>query len=1285
MIKKIMIAFILMVIFVIGIFPQCVLADTSKNPYIGPFSFQYSPMTDSEVSAKLNAAPLAPEGGGVLPQLSGNKYEIKNAQGLALNLMFDAQGAGVSVTAQFPPAGGVTRQVDFKSEYAGLASRDFVLVGFRTPNDARAWIIVWNLKSGLATAYEVYFAQTGTSATSTPSREARRNVYLGYVEGIGSPEILPKATNRLTGKVVLWENNLGSFYTNYGTRAWSAFYPIGQPEGLVGSWAVPSDFYDLHDARHFVYSRTESYYSAATQVELLDLNLLTQIGLKIGFDKADELEFKLYSGKGKILGSYASYGGFAANEQTGGRFTYRPNGEKLTKEEVTAAIEKEGSWTGAFGGAGKEEKMYPSTDKLSGMSFSLAFDDGLSLEYEFTGKNEMKFREAGAQDWKTGRYEAFEVDINLIFFTHAIDDKFPDKIYLNVVDFDNGLATCMNSEILVNESFPRMCVPSFHFGVLKMAGITPASQRHGFSDDLMGKSIVWTYNDAMVSQHYFSTPNSLYYAIMGTNGDAFLMWSTDAWYVKFRDNVFLISWMESYSSGQNDTKIFNLNTMHDVGVCFGIPDGAPFEYNTFGSEARHAGTVDVSSIYGTDNKVDISNDDSIIINPYSPPNVPDSSGNGNPSKNPYIGPFSFQYNPMTDAEVSAKLNAAPLAPNGGGVLPQLSGNKYEIKNAQGLALNLTFDAQGAGVSVSAQLPPVGGVSRQLDFKSEYAGLASGDFVLVGFRTPNEARAWVVVINIKSGLTTAYEVYFARTGTSATSTPSREARRNVYLGYVEGIGSPEILPTVTNRLTGKTVLWENDLGSFYTNYGNRAWSTFYPLGQQEYLNASWAAPSDYYDFHDVRHYLYSRTESVFSAATQIELIDLQLLSQIGLRIGFDANDDLEFKFFSGKGEILGSFAGYGGFAANEQTGGRFTYRPNGEKLTKEQVIEAIQKEGSWTGAFGGAGKEEKMYPLTDKLNGKSFSLVFDDGLKLEYEFTGENELKFREVGAQDWKTGRYEAFEVDDNLIFFTHAIDDKFPDKIYLNIVDFDNGLATCMNSEILVNESFPRMCVPTFHFGVLNMDGITPISQRHGFSDGLMGKSVVWTYNDAMVSQHYFSTPNSLYYAIMGTNGDAFLMWSTDAWYVKFRENVFLISWMESYSSGQNDTKIFNLNTMHDAGVCFGIPDGAPFEYNTFGSEARYAGTADVSKIYDVKAEDSKYYNPAFTVTSEKPRTVMLITAAYDDKGKLVDLRTNSVALSENVSAVLQAPLPKNPSAETYKYFIWDSNYVPLTAINSI
>jgi hypothetical protein len=617
------------------------------NPFTDAFSLQYSPMTDAEVSAKLSAVPLAPEGGGILPQLSGKSYRITNEGGFAFDVAFDAQGAGVSVSAQLPPAFGATEptQEAFESEYAGLASGDFALVGFRVPDTARAWAVVWNLKTGLAAVYEVFFAETidiWFGGLPTPAREAQRNVYLGKAEGVGSSAAAPTATNRLTGKAVLWENDLGSFYTNYGTRSWSAFYPLGQPEGLAGSWTTPSDYFDFHDTRHFVYSRTESVYSGATLVELLDLHLVSQIGLKIGFDASDALEFKLYSGKGKILGSYAAYGGFAADEYPDGmfgRFAYRPNSEKLTREEVVQAIEDEGSWTGAFGGPGKDEKMYPLTDKLSGKSCSLVFDDGLTLEYQITGVNELRFREAGAQEWKTGRCEAFEVDANLIFFTHAIDDAFPDKIYLNVVDFDNGLATCMNSEILVDETNPRMCIPSFHFGVINMAGITPVSQRHGFSEGLLGTSFTWTYNDSMVSQHYYATPDSLYYAIMGSNGEAFLMWSCDAWYVKFRENVYLISWLESFGSGQNDSKVFNLNTMHDAGVCYGIPDGAPFEYNTYGSEARHAGTVDVSSIYGKDEQVKVPDS---VVTPSGPPSgsgtLSPSGGGGGASAAPSATP-----------------------------------------------------------------------------------------------------------------------------------------------------------------------------------------------------------------------------------------------------------------------------------------------------------------------------------------------------------------------------------------------------------------------------------------------------------------------------------------------------------------------------------------------------------------------------------------------------------------------------------------------------------------------
>ncbi|MDR2749050.1 MAG: MoaF N-terminal domain-containing protein [Clostridiales bacterium] len=575
------------------------------NPFTDAFSVKYSPMTDAEVYEKLNALPSAPDGGGALSELSGNSYEIINDDGLAISLLFDMEDAIVSVSAllvgspfAFPPA--APKQLDFKTEYAGLALNDYALVAFRVPESASVWALILNLATGQVTLYETFFAETIDlffGGLPTPARDAQRTVYLAKLAD-SSPE-LPTLTDKLLGKVILWDNTLGSIYTHYGTPTWSAFYPLGQPEGLAGSWTAPSDYYDLKDSRHYLYSRTESVYSGATSVEVIDLEQMAQIGFKIGFDAADQPEFALYTGTGDELGTLSGGGSGAYDPSTVFRFAYRPNSEVLSREEVIQAMEDEGSWTGAFGGPGKEENMFPYTDKLVGMSFALEFDDGLGLEYEFTAEDELKFREVGASEWKVGRYESFEVDENLFFFTHAIDDNFPDKLYLNIVDFDNGLATCMNSEILVDSVTPRICVPSFHFGVLKKDGITPISSRHGFTTDLLGTAFTWKYNDAMTSRHFYATPDSLYYGIL-MDGEPLLMWSCDAWFVKFREDVFLISWLETFGSGQNDTKIFNREMMHDAGVCFGIPDGAPFEYNTFGSKASDAGQIDVSSIYGKD-------------------------------------------------------------------------------------------------------------------------------------------------------------------------------------------------------------------------------------------------------------------------------------------------------------------------------------------------------------------------------------------------------------------------------------------------------------------------------------------------------------------------------------------------------------------------------------------------------------------------------------------------------------------------------------------------------------
>ncbi|GHU09393.1 hypothetical protein FACS189431_7380 [Alphaproteobacteria bacterium] len=60
-------------------------------------------------------------------------------------------------------------------------------------------------------------------------------------------------------------------------------------------------------------------------------------------------------------------------------------------------------------------------------------------------------------------------------------------------------------------------------------------------------------------------------------------------YVKIRDGIYLVSWIEIRSQGIQGVLLFNTKTMHDVGTCHGMTHDHSFEFNTFGVESRYGG------------------------------------------------------------------------------------------------------------------------------------------------------------------------------------------------------------------------------------------------------------------------------------------------------------------------------------------------------------------------------------------------------------------------------------------------------------------------------------------------------------------------------------------------------------------------------------------------------------------------------------------------------------------------------------------------------------------------
>jgi beta-glucosidase len=83
------------------------------------------------------------------------------------------------------------------------------------------------------------------------------------------------------------------------------------------------------------------------------------------------------------------------------------------------------------------------------------------------------------------------------------------------------------------------------------------------------------------------------------------------------------------------------------------------------------------------------------------------------------------------------------------------------------------------------------------------------------------------------------------------------------------------------------------------------------------------------------------------------------------------------------------------------------------------------------------------------------------------------------------------------------------------------------------------------------------------------------------------------------------------------------------------------------------------------------------------IKYEGTGETQPKFSISSAAPLEASLIVAAYDSNGKLINKSTSSVSLEGGSASTLAATL--DPGAASYKFFIWDSNFVPLTGVTGV
>jgi MoaF N-terminal domain/MoaF C-terminal domain len=567
----------------------------------------YTKLTKEQISDKLN--PVAASGPTSVSPLSdvfvGKSIRIVTDNGPSLAYTFRG-------TNRLSLSDSGARAVN--AGYGALTMNGIVFFAHMIPGTQQGYAVVIDQATNIATVFELWFSGY------KDNREVQREIYYGYVEQAGQqpPKARHVTTDRVEGKAFYWKQDAGAETLEFfPSAAYSNFVELSRLGGELG-FCAPSDYIKI-DENRYIYTRTECEFSGTFTAYVMDLNRIEQVGVRLGFDAADALEYYLFRGSGEWLGQLAQFEKFgdesgnpvpaAAPGKTaakGARRVYRPfeTMPKMTRAEVDAVCAKH---TSAFAPravspgaqapvASMAGNLGPTTGWLAGKSFTLRYDTAPAMEYRFDDADTLHWRKEGGAGWTKARYAAYESMPGVILFGHLLEGEPNHDGHCIVVDFDEGLVTCFNG-FLNTPYFANEAGVKIHFGVIEMQGLIPPKyRRHALTDEMVGRAVSQTYAPGLTSMHLYSTPYSLSWIIFTGTDAGGLEWSGPASYVKIRNGLYFMYWLEEACNGTLGTILVNLHTMRDVGIGYNCGANG-LNMNALGAHERLAGQLDVRRFY----------------------------------------------------------------------------------------------------------------------------------------------------------------------------------------------------------------------------------------------------------------------------------------------------------------------------------------------------------------------------------------------------------------------------------------------------------------------------------------------------------------------------------------------------------------------------------------------------------------------------------------------------------------------------------------------------------------
>ena len=233
---------------------------------------------------------------------------------------------------------------------------------------------------------------------------------------------------------------------------------------------------------------------------------------------------------------------------------------------------------------GLSQYRCPLSRELEGQQFEFIMDEGPAMTVAFPGRNLIEIADGGERFHTS--CQAQKAEDGAYFVLAEIKDSNPRTAYMLVIDVFESLVTVLRAQQGTDRSFPNLVTRKVRFGAIPDAEGQLPEKRPGFTKDLVGKKIEWTYNPEFSIIHVYLADN--YYTtarneemkkkmeeMKRKNPDMFKgrpdpYYETDCLYIKLRENLYLFSFVEFNSgSGTQGLMVLNTDRLTDVGCFWG--------------------------------------------------------------------------------------------------------------------------------------------------------------------------------------------------------------------------------------------------------------------------------------------------------------------------------------------------------------------------------------------------------------------------------------------------------------------------------------------------------------------------------------------------------------------------------------------------------------------------------------------------------------------------------------------------------------------------------------------